>query len=277
MTSPLRERLSEFESSFDRRTVGGGSTATNYAIRRGTDEQSVAFLPGGVGSASAWFDQAVRLGRRRTAVLIDQPPSPVVEDQVEAILGVLDRERLGRVAVVGTSLGGMLAHVLAKHAPERVEAQVLCSSGIYDGSHRGDLRRSLWMAKALPERLLRSGAMRRISRLAADGPDADVWIPLLCEPFLTGSPRMMLVRQQRLLLELVDRWPQLTAGTTWSGPTTLIVRAADDPLMPEEATERLVVAHPGAIVRRFPSGGHLLAVTRPDDIADAIAELLDAP
>lgn len=194
--------------------------------------------------------------------------------QVASILSVLDREEIGAVVVVGTSFGGMLGHALTTAASAgSVRSLVLCSSGLYDASHGADLRRSLWMARALPERLLGVGARRRIERLVADAPDGDVWILVLCEAFDAGSARRTLLRQQRLFLELVDRLPDLNRAHGWAGPS-LLLRADDDPLMPAEATQRLVAAHPGAVVRTLATGGHLLAVTRPDDVADAIAEFV---
>lgn len=270
VTSPLHDRFDEFESTFERRTVGDGALATSYAIRRGAGPEAVVFLPGGLGRATSWFDQAVRLGPDVTSVLIDQAPTETVDGQLTCITSVLDREGLEQVVVVGTSLGGMLAHVLTTGgSASRVRSLVLCSSGLYGASDAGGLRRSLWVAMVLPERLLAAGAVRRVERLVGDAPDAALWNPVLCEPFRVGSARRTLLRQQRVLLELAAGRPQGDCVEGWSGPT-LIVRAEDDALMPAEATHRLVSAHPGAAVRTYPTGGHLLAVTRPDDVAEAI-------
>ena len=277
VTSPLHDRLAEFEATFDRRTTEDGSLATAYAIRRGTGPQAVVFLPGGLGRATSWFDQAVRLGRSVTSVLVDQAPTESVDGQLKSIISVLDREALASAVIVGTSFGGMLAHLLTTgESAHRVSSLVLCSSGLYDDSNARDLRRSLWMARALPEGLLAAGARRRVERLVGDAPGADLWTPLLCEPFRAGSCRPTLLRQQRLLLELVDRLPQAIRTEGWSG-ATLVIRAADDRVMPAEAARLLISTHPGADVRTFPAGGHLLAVTRPDDLSEAIAEFVGAP
>ena len=52
--------------------------------------------------------------------------------QADAIIGLLDRLGLGRVAIVGHDQGGAIAQLIAIHHPDRVSALVLADAEAYD-------------------------------------------------------------------------------------------------------------------------------------------------
>lgn len=268
----LATRLAEFDARFDRRTAGSGADAIGYRVRRGTGA-AVAFLPGGGGDATSWFEQALRLGGDATVLLVDRPPVSRLRDAVAGVLRVADAEGLDGLHLVGTSLGGMIAHAVTRRAPDRALSLVLGSSGLHDGERMPRLRSQRRLVRLLPAAALRAGVRRRIATLLEGAPDRELWLALSMRPYAGASVRPRLLDQQDLLIDLAAHAAELSAPGTWQGPV-LVVRARDDELMPPEATARLIAAHPGCTVAELPSGGHLLAQTRPDACAAALAAFL---
>jgi pimeloyl-ACP methyl ester carboxylesterase len=75
-----------------------------------------------------------------------------------------------------------------------------------------------------------------------------------------------------MLLNLAERVAELP--TPWEGPT-LVLAAADDPLITPTHRQRLVNRHPGCELRIYPDGGHSLLLTRPTDYVDEVLRHLE--
>lgn len=93
-----------------------------------------------------WQEVADRLaGRYRILLhdkrghgLSDAPPGPyTIDDHTDDLLALLDHVGIAEAAVVGLSVGGMIAQRLAVRAPERVKALVLCCTAARIGTADG--------------------------------------------------------------------------------------------------------------------------------------------
>ena len=70
----------------------------------------------------------------------DQPtPRLDARGEANALIELLDAEKLAPVSLIGLSWGGAIAQIVVGTAPERVDKLVLVDSG-YDGSERGIAR-----------------------------------------------------------------------------------------------------------------------------------------
>ena len=54
----------------------------------------------------------------------------------------------------------------------------------------------------------------------------------------------------------------------------LILEADDDTMFSAERRSQLRASYPGASMKTFPNGGHLLAITRRDEYVNAITSFL---
>jgi 3-oxoadipate enol-lactonase len=84
-----------------------------------------------------WDKLAERLGDRYRILRYDKrghglseeaPPPYALTDHVADLVGLMDHLGIGRAAIVGLSVGGMIAQGLAALHPERVAALVLCDT-----------------------------------------------------------------------------------------------------------------------------------------------------
>jgi pimeloyl-ACP methyl ester carboxylesterase len=190
-----------------------------------------------------------------------------------ALLGALG---IGRAHVVGASMGGMIAQVLAARYPERVASLTSIMSSTGNPSPR----------VALGKRRALRAIMNRPRNIA----DEEVLIAHLMNVFgVIGSPgyrsepallraHLQKVAQrgyyppgaERQLLAILasgDRRPLLERITA----PTLVIHGADDPLVPVAAGIDTARSIRGAQLKVIPGMGHDFAPALQPLIADAIA------
>lgn len=185
-----------------------------------------------------------------------------LEHYRQDVLAVLDAERIERAVLVGHSMGGQLAQLLAASSPERVEVLV----GVVPVPAGG---------LSLPD------DARGFFRSAGGNAEA------LGRILDMASPQLAPALRQRLLSEALRADPRCVAETfeAWSAggfadrlgtiaAPTLIV-ASDDPFLPVELL-REQVAQPirGARVVKLDGAGHYVPNEQPAALAAALEAFL---
>ena len=205
-------------------------------------------LPGFGGSAPKGDAVATLRGRARIA------------------LAVADALGLGRFALVGHSMGGGAALVLAAEHPQRVSHLALIASlGLR--LHRGlgaSPRAFAWVSRALRVPGLGAAMLPwvRAGYRSRRFPGADT--KTLAE--FAVQLRAFSAADFELMRAVVRR----------PLPPAVVAYACDDHLIETEIAEELAAALPAARVLRFEEGGHNIQKTRAVEIAAAIRELVGA-
>jgi pimeloyl-ACP methyl ester carboxylesterase len=99
---------------------------------------AVLFLHAFTLDASQWDHQVAALSGAMRCVRVDMwgcgesPPPPTgkpsLDDFAASVLAALDARHIGRVALVGLSMGGYLGFAVWRLAPKRIRALVLCNT-----------------------------------------------------------------------------------------------------------------------------------------------------
>jgi pimeloyl-ACP methyl ester carboxylesterase len=196
-------------------------------------------------------------------------------DMAADAIGVLDALKIDRAHVVGVSLGGMVAQVLAVRHPERVASltSIMSSSG------------NPFVSMAKPRAL---GAI--LHRPADPRDPASVTDHLVHVMEVIGSPRFPadrkalraqcervakrgydhhgIARQMLAVLASGDRRHELETIRV----PTLVVHGTDDPLMPKAAGREVARLVPGATLLELDGMGHdLPAPLLPEILAAIVA------
>jgi len=217
----------------------------------------------GLGVASAYLlPLARRLARDARVLIPDLPgfgasPGPPqaldVPGLAGALSGFLDAAGLGRVPLVGQSLGCQDVVALAVREPERVDRLVLLGP--------------TWDPAAPTLR-------RQAVRLALDGLREPVHLDLLQmrEYLRAGSRRVLATARAMLAHPIQTELPSVNVPV-------LVVRGARDPIVSQAWAERITALLPHGRLVVLPGGAHLVHHTHPDDTAATVAPFLgaDAP
>ena len=93
---------------------------------------------GFLGGAAQWRDQRRHFGDGFRVITLElagfgdrcgEPAAETIPDMARDVLEALDRAGVGRFALLGHSMGGMIAQEIAAMAPDRVEGLVLYGTG----------------------------------------------------------------------------------------------------------------------------------------------------
>jgi pimeloyl-ACP methyl ester carboxylesterase len=197
-----------------------------------------------------------------------------LDDMAADALGLLDALGVARAHVVGISMGGMIAQILAADHPERVASLLLLMT------HSGNRN----LPPGRPEALAALFAPR------PDGSDREAAVAHTMRTYrVIGSPayRMSDADLRAWVERSVDRaYHPLGAGlqllAVLASPDrvarcrrirvpTLVMHGIDDPLVPVECGKELAAIIPGARLQLVPGMGHDLAEGLMPLWADAIA------
>lgn len=237
----------------------------------------VAFAHSLACDATMWDAQAQRLRDRFTVLRYDvrghgrsacSVPPASIEELAADLLRVLDAFDVRAASLVGLSLGGLIAQVVAATAPGRVARLVLAdTTAVYPDAMRAD-----WE--------------RRIDTALRDGLEPLV-APTLARWF-TASFREREPRQvARIAASIRATTPQGYAGgcaALAAADTrgllgaitcpTLVLVGEHDPGTPPQMAAAIAAAIPGARMQLIPQAAHLSNVEQPQAFGDALEAFL---
>jgi pimeloyl-ACP methyl ester carboxylesterase len=258
----LDHELAEFRAAYPaRRFVYRGKDWRYYAAGEGAE--TVLLLGGALGVAEFAFQQIRLLALHFRVLAPDYPPVPSLAEVTGGLLALFDTEHISTAHVVGGSFGGLLAQVLVRRAPKRVASLVLSHTGAPDGRRR----RSATVAALLPAPLLRAALKAKLGRtLAATDPFWQRYFEAAVGRLSRADIQSRIRLQAEFSAETGYCPEDLTA---WPG-RVLVIEAADDPLLPPAAQQRLRALYPSAHVHQFRGTGHAAALLRPEEYASVL-------
>ena len=236
--------------------VQSGDVSIYYETRG--DGPAVVFAHGMGGNAMSWWQQVPSFVRRHRVISFDHrgfarspcPPEQFLPARfADDLLAILDQEGIERAALVCQSMGGWTGMGLARRAPERVSALVLCSTP--GGVETPAIREARAQIAAGLAR--EGGAVRGNLALAPDYPKREPEKALLYDQINGLNPGVPPDALARLggpecLVEPAD----LKGFAT----PTLVIACEHDQLFPPKAIHDVAAAIPGAELYDFAGVGH---------------------
>lgn len=229
---------------------------------------------------SGWLLQRRAFGAHHRCIAVDnrgtgrsgKPHGPYrLEQLADDAAAVLAHAGVARADVVGASMGGAVAQLLAITRPELVRSLVLACTSCRPDAARDELL-DRWITEAHERGLRRVVSRnlelmlgRRVLRRWAPVAHAAVWLGL-------RTPRHAFVGQCRAIQSAEPSWGD-RVGTI--GAPTLVVVGADDRLTPPADAEVLAAAIPGAQLAVLPGAAHALMVAAPRAFNRTVLGFLD--
>ena len=258
--------------------VKAGDIHIYYEIH-GSGAQTLTLIRGLGADSMAWFAQVPEFSKHfRTLVFdnrgagrTDKPDAPYTISQMASdVNNLLDALQIGRTALLGISMGGMIAQEFAIRYPEKLSCLILgCTT--FGGPQSVALPQNPFQAilagpvadedvRKLQERALYSDdTILRNRDLITRHAEARSRFPI---------PSFALARQATALVnhDTSSRVGQIQMPT-------LVVTGKEDRLIPPDNSRLLAAKIPGAILKEMP-GGHLFTSEYPDLFNSCVIEFV---
>ncbi|WP_394730481.1 alpha/beta fold hydrolase [Altererythrobacter sp. GH1-8] len=197
-----------------------------------------------------------------------------LSDMAADAAGVLDALEIEHVHVVGASMGGMIAQLMAVHHGERLRSltSIMSTTGNrkLPQPEKPAAKALIAPLKSMDEAYLVERGKHIAMAIGSPGYRPD---PVRLEQRVRENVRRSVYpqgvpRQLAAIIDDGDRTERLKSVTT----PTLVLHGEDDPLIKVEAAKATAAAIPGAKLKTYPGWGHDLPTELVDTFADAIAE-----
>ncbi len=225
------------------------------------------------GSRGTWADVMDRLGDACVCVTPDlrgfggNPAAAfTVEDSADDVIGRCDALGLGRVVVVGHSMGARVAMAVAARRPDRVAALVLLAPSPPTPEPMTPAARAT-LAAARDDRY----AAERMVGHATGGGLSPAQVAAAVDDVLAADPLAW-----RAWVDVGSKQDLTALVCDVTCPVT-VLSGDRDAAIPTDVVEREVVARfAGAKLIRVPGAGHLLPLEAPDAVVEAIRAAMAA-
>lgn len=263
-----------------RETLADDGTVIAYDAWGRRDGEPVLLIQGLGTDSRGWGLQRMAFGRRYRCLAPDnrgvgrsgKPPGPYdLEEMARDALAVLDAEGIERAHVIGASMGGVIAQIIAVLHPERVRSLVLaCTS----------CRHHPWRRELFQEWADDVAAGGTVA-LGADGMHwligprlrkrFGMWLNLLAR-ILLQQPSETFVAQVHAILDVSD---ELRFELRHVRAPTLVITGSQDSLTPIGDAEELAELIPHARLVELRGAAHGLMVEAPNAFNAAVLDFLD--
>jgi len=263
-----------------RTTLADDGTVIAYDEFGRRDGEPVLLVQGLGTDSRGWALQRMAFGRRYRCYAVDnrgvgrsgRPPGPYdLSEMARDALAVLDAEGIDRAHVIGASMGGVIAQIIAVLHPERVRSLVLACTSCRHHAWRRELFQE-WAdaVEAGGISALGTDAMRWLI-----GPRLrkrfGMWVNLLARIVLQ-QPRETFVAQVQAILDASD---ELRFELQHVTAPTLVITGSQDSLTPIGDAEELAEMIPHARLVELRGAAHGLMVEAPNAFNAAVLDFLD--
>ena len=274
------------ESDLEARFLTVGGHRLRY-VRAGRGP-AVVLVHGFASSLYTWKDVLPALVPVHDVVALDlpgfggsdRPPDLSFPELPEAVLVVMDELGIARAALVGNSMGGAVAAVMAAERPERVTALVLIDAAGFNlgpGEAPAMVRLAMSPVGSLITRLpfKRLAVERSLREVFHD--DAHVTDERVAEYVHGLQVPGAFASIRSLRLSLAERDTIVQEGLPRIQAPTLVVWGREDGWIPVAHADLFVNAIPGARKVVLEECGHMPQVERPADLARRLLGFVPGP
>lgn len=236
----------------------------------GKGPETILFLHGMTGAYDFWWQQMNVFSRKYRVVSVTYPPVDNLSDLGKGVVAILDKEKIGPVVVVGSSLGGYLTQYLLATYPQRVEKAVLGNTFPKNESLEEKNKTKVAVASWLPDwavmNSLRKNMIDQVLPASENNPLAKAQ---LLENTYGGMSKAQFIARYYCV---VDKF-QPIAGNQTAVPL-LIFESDNDPLVSADLRTRLKQYYTTAQVHTFHHKGHFPYLNATDEYNAVLTDFL---
>ncbi len=266
------QSLVSFRETYPMKAVYVDGIEWDYVIV-GSGQEPILFLHGMTGSYDIWWQQIESLKKDCRIISVTYPAVNSLEKMSKGILKILDHEKVDKVDLVGTSLGGYFAQYLVAQHPSRILRAVLANTFPPNKIIAEKNKTIGVLLPYLPEWLVINvfrGSFKN-SIYPASGND-ELTLAFLNE---IGSGRMskaQVVGRYRCVVQ-----PFVAPNVQSLGIPVMIIESDNDPLVEPALREALKTTYSSARVFIFHNAGHFSYLNHASEFTDLLKKFFKTP
>jgi pimeloyl-ACP methyl ester carboxylesterase len=235
-------------------------------ISCGAGDETVLFLHGLAGAKDIWWLQMAAWESEYRSIAVTYPPVRDLAGLAEGIITILDQEGVGKVNLVGSSLGGYLVQYLVKAYPERVKRAVLSNTYAHPEPLAAKYRLVGSLLPVVPEWLVMTVMRWSFRTLIYPASGRSILtLNYLLEQASGGMSKAQVLNRY---YNVIERFP--LPRPEQSNIPVLIVESDNDPLIEPPWRESLRAAYPSATVVTLHGVGHFPYLNMPDSYREIL-------
>jgi pimeloyl-ACP methyl ester carboxylesterase len=271
------ERLLRFRSEHPCKQVNVAGVQWQY-ISCGKGTKTLLLLPGGLRVAEAAFSLIQMLEDTYHLIVPTYPPLGTMDEIVDGVAAILDKEQALEAFVLGQSYGGAVAQVLVQRYPSRVKKVVLSGTApLIVLKWKKVLNRVLLaVATLLPELVVMSIFRRAISSVVTVQESERVfWEAYLKELFRRRLTKADILSHFQTSRDAQSKYAYAKGEkSSWSGDV-LVIWGESDHLRTERGRRGMLEIYPQAQIHVIAGGGHTVVLSEPGKYAVTVRGFLD--
>lgn len=261
-------------------TVGADGARIHYEVAGRADGEPLLLIQGLGADLKGWAAQRYALGRQFRLVLVDnrgaggsdKPEGPYdLEVMAADAVAVLDAEGIDAAHVMGASMGGVIAQILAVRHPDRVRSLVLSCTACHHHDWRVELLEG-W-ADLAEEKGMRALTAEAIRWLVGPRHHVRFRVPFgLLGPLVLNLPAHAFAAQARAITSMSD---DVREELRFIRVPTLVIVGTQDILTPLPDSEELAELIPGAQLSVISGAAHGLMIEAANAFNERVLAFLD--
>lgn len=266
------QSLVSFRETYPTKSVYVNDVEWDYIIVGGGPE-TILFLHGMTGSYDIWWQQIEALKNDYRIISVTYPAVNSLEEMDKGISTIIDHEKVDKVNLVGTSLGGYFAQYLVARHPGNILRAVFANTfppnKIIAEKNRTIGALLPYMPEWLVLNVLRGSFASSI--YPASGND-EFTLAFLNEISYGRMSKAQVVGRYRAVVE-----PFVAPNIQALGMSVMIIESDNDPLVESALRESLKATYSSASVYTFHNAGHFSYLNHPAEYTDLLKKFFQTP
>lgn len=279
----------EFKRKYPRQTqtINGKPFPYRYYKNEQSDK-TVLLLTGGIGLSDLMVFHFEEFAKSYSVITFDYPIAYAsLQQLVDAIASLLESLNI-KAYLIGQSLGGFIAQILAKQHPQVVEGMVLSNTGTLSvdmddsavqcfNAMMKRLNKSLILSKVLPFSLMKKSIKRAVAKKinAELSPQQQLLMAQLTEEMLKTLTKPYSLHMTLLLKDLQNHWNIRKGDFARFEGKVMLILSDDDATFNTSIKQALISVMPNPKVVTNILGGHLALLLKLDEYAKLVTGFID--
>lgn len=270
-----KERLANFRKNHPYKTLEVNKIQWEY-LRYGNGEKNLLFLTGGTRIGESYILYP-HLEKKFKVISPSYPFLTKVEDFIEGIAKIIEKEGITETYLLGTSLGGIFGQEFVRRYPKKIKKVIIANtmppSPFYNSRSKNVVR----LLALLPKWFIRYLTKRNLLNMWGEVAESekDFWEAYIDDLASNHMPKVWIKSQFKLSYDFSNNYiytPQDLLN--WSGEM-MIINSENDTTFDGTIQKRLIALYPKAKVHTIKEAGHVPVLKKRKEYLNTIFSFFD--